>query len=91
VKLAVCQSHHVAHTVGVCKEQNSLYTRSMKDRAGAGDNIQASRRPVAVDLTVAIQTPRLQIIVVPEFELIRLQYSPSPPTLRFWTYWLCTQ
>jgi hypothetical protein len=37
----------------------------MKDRADAVDSMQASTS-VAAALTVAIQTPRLQIIVVPE-------------------------
>jgi hypothetical protein len=46
----------------------------MKNRAGAVD----SGRPVATDLTVAIQTPRLKITVAPEFDLIRLQYSRQP-------------
>ena len=54
----------------------------MKDRADAGDSMQANR-PVAADLPVAFETPRLQITVAPEFDLIRLQYSHPPPTLRF--------
>jgi hypothetical protein len=47
----------------------------MKSRVDAVDNMQASRRPVAADLNVVIQTPRLNIAVAPEFDLIQLQYS----------------
>ena len=95
VKLTVCLPHHVGHTVGVCKKHNSSYsgTHSQYERpADAVDNMQASRRPVAADLTVAIQTPRLNITVAPEFDPIQLQYSHSPPTHRFCTireYFLC--
>jgi len=69
VKLTVCLPHHVGHTVGVCKKHNSSYsgTHSQYERpADAVDNMQASRRPVAADLTVAIQTPRLNITVAPD-------------------------
>jgi hypothetical protein len=45
----------------------------MKDRTRAVDNMQASRRSATAALAVAIQTPRLKITVVPEFDLIRLQ------------------
>lgn len=60
----------------------------MKDRANAADNMQASRS-VAAALTIAIQTPRLEITVVPKSNLIQLQYSHPPPILLFWNYWLC--